>query len=373
MRIKNGWVFQENGTFAIGDIATREKKIAEASHDEQVIDAEHLYVIPGLTDIHLHGCMGYDFCDGTKEALDFITEYQLSRGVTTICPTSMTYKEERLTEIFETIANYHNPKGSEIVGINMEGPFISREKMGAQNPRFIQFPDGDMFVRLQQAAHGMIKFCDIAPELPGAMDFIQRFAQDVHISLAHTNADYETAMNAFHAGACHVTHLYNGMNPFHHRNPGVIGAAADFTDAYVELIGDGIHVSPAALRSTLKMIGEQRLVLISDSLRSCGMEDGQYELGGQTVYKKGKFTTLADGTLAGSSMDLMDIMKTVVLEMNIPLETAITCAAVNSAKAVGIYDTFGSLEKGKYANILLLDSDLNLKYIIKDGVICHRF
>ncbi|MDD6194944.1 MAG: N-acetylglucosamine-6-phosphate deacetylase [Lachnospiraceae bacterium] len=373
MWINNGWVFQENGTFAKRDIATRKDKIADTSDDERVIDAENLYVIPGLTDIHFHGCMGYDFCDGTKEALDTITEYQLSRGITTICPASMTYGEERLTAIFQTVANYDNRKGSEIVGINMEGPFISQEKKGAQNPMFIQSPDVNMFIRLQEAAHGMIKLCDLAPELPGAMDFIQRLAKDVQISLAHTDADYETAMGAFHAGVCHVTHLYNGMNPFHHREPGVVGAASDFTDAYVELIGDGIHVSPASVRSTLKMIGEQRLVLISDSLRSCGMSDGQYELGGQAVFKKGKYTTLADGTLAGSSVDLMDVLKTVVLEMNIPLETAITCAAVNSAKSIGIYDTYGSLEKGKRANILLLDRDLNLKYIIKDGVICHRF
>lgn len=373
MWIKNGWVFQEDGKFIKGNIAVQGNKIAYASDEESVIDAESLYVIPGLTDIHFHGCMGYDFCDGTKEALDAITEYQLSRGVTTICPASMTYGEERITEIFKTVANYDNRKGSEIVGINMEGPFISQEKKGAQNPMFIQSPDVDMFVRFQQAAHGMIKLCDIAPELPGAMDFIHRLAGDVHISLAHTDADYETAMGAFHAGARHVTHLYNGMKPFHHREPGVVGAASDFTDAYVELIGDGIHVSPASVRSTLKMIGEQRLVFISDSLRSCGMSDGQYELGGQAVFKKGKYATLADGTLAGSSVDLMDVLKTVVLEMNIPLETAITCAAVNSTKAIGIYDTFGSLEVGKQANILLLDKDLNLKYIIKDGVICHRF
>lgn len=373
MWIKNGWVFQENRTFIKGDIATQQDKISDTSDDGRIIDAEHLYVIPGLTDIHFHGCMGYDFCDGTKEALDAITKYQLSRGITTICPASMTYDENHLTEIFKTASSYNNTKGSDIVGIHMEGPFISREKKGAQNPDYIQNPDMEMFAHLQSAAGGMIKLCDIAPELPGAMNFICKLSGDVAISLAHTAADYDTAMRAFSAGASHVTHLYNAMPPFLHRSPGVIGAASDAADAYVELIGDGIHVSPATLRATLKMMGEDRVVLISDSLRSAGMPDGEYELSGQRVYKKGNRTTLADGTLAGSSVDLMEVLRSVVQEMQIPLETAVTCAAVNSAKSIGIYDTYGSLEKGKQANVVLLDKDLNIKYIIKDGVITHLF
>lgn len=373
MWIKNGWVFQENRTFIKGDIATQQDKISDTSDDGRIIDAEHLYVIPGLTDIHFHGCMGYDFCDGTKEALDAITKYQLSRGITTICPASMTYDENHLTEIFKTASGYNNTKGSDIVGIHMEGPFISREKKGAQNPDYIQNPDMEMFARLQSAAGGKIKLCDIAPELPGAVNFICKLSGDVAISLAHTAADYDTAMRAFSAGASHVTHLYNAMPPFLHRSPGVIGAASDAADAYVELIGDGIHVSPATLRATLKMMGEDRVVLISDSLRSAGMPDGEYELSGQRVYKKGNRTTLADGTLAGSSVDLMEVLRSVVQEMQIPLETAVTCAAVNSAKSIGIYDTYGSLEKGKQANVVLLDKDLNIKYIIKDGVITHSF
>lgn len=378
MIIKNGNVFGEDFTFSKCDILVNSSNIEAvgndfACNDNQVLDASGLYVIPGLTDIHFHGCMGHDFCDAYEEGLNAIASYELSHGITTICPASMTFDENSLVRVFENAKNYtknyENSKGAEIVGINMEGPFISPEKAGAQNSEYICRPDADMFARLQEAAGGLIKLCDIAPEMDGAMECIKEIAGSVHVSVAHTSSDYETAMKAFELGADHVTHLYNAMPPYHHRKPGVVGAAADCEKVYAEIICDGVHCAPATVRTTLKMMGDDRIVFISDSMEACGMPDGAYELGGQAVSVIGNQATLADGTIAGSVVNLMQCVRIAVKEMNIPLETAIKCAAVNPAKSIGIYDRYGSISVGKAANIVLLDETLDIRYVIKDGVI----
>lgn len=367
--IKNGKLFNADGTFSDGELCIDGDKIVSTAGAEvdEVIDASGMYVIPGLTDIHFHGCVARDFCDGEEESIRAIAEYELSQGVTTICPASMTFDEERLMKIFKAAASFDNRTGARLVGINMEGPFISYEKRGAQNPEFIHEPDADMFMRLQEAAGGLIKLVDIAPEVQGAMECIEKIADKVHVSIAHTTADYETAMAAFEKGADHVTHLYNAMPPYHHRKPGVIGAAADCEKVYPELICDGVHSAPAVVRTTLKFIGDDRLVFISDSMEATGMPDGEYELGGQPVTKKGNLAVLHDGTIAGSATNLMDCVRVAVKQMDIPLGTAVKCAAVNSAKSIGIYDTYGSLDVGKQANIVILDENLEIKYILLDG------
>lgn len=386
MLIKNGLVYCSDDGFIKGSIVTADKLIDELylgealadlqksyKEDGQVIDAEGLYVIPGLTDIHFHGCAGYDFCQGDMEAIEKIAEYQLANGVTTICPASMSFDETKLKKVFSAARAYDNKNGAELVGINMEGPFISLEKKGAQNEDYITCPDVGMFHRLQEAAGGMIKLVDIAPEACGAMEFIGKVANEVHVSIAHTNADYETTMKAFDMGADHVTHLYNAMTPFHSRKPGVIGAASDYENAYIEIIGDGVHCHESVLRATFKMIGNDRLVLISDSMEACGMADGEYELGGQSVIVRENLATLKDGTIAGSVTNLMDCVRVAVNKAGIALEDAIKCAAVNSAKSIGIYDMYGSLNKGKRANIVILDRELSLRYVIKDGELKHCF
>lgn len=367
MIIKNGKLFQEQGAFTDGDLFIEGDKIA-ASAEGEVIDAAGLYVIPGLTDIHFHGCVGYDFCDGTHEAIGRIAQYQLEEGITQICPASMTFPEETLTSIFKAAAAYKNENGADLVGINMEGPYISMAKKGAQNGEFIHKPDADMFLRLQEAAEGLIKLCDIAPEVEGAMDCIEAISDKVTVSLAHTTADYDTAIKAFEAGAKHVTHLYNAMPPYSHRSPGVIGAACDCEKVFVELITDNVHSHPATVRTTFKMFGDDRICLISDSMMACGLDDGDYSLGGQAVTVKGNLATLTElGNIAGSVTNLMNCVRTAVKEMNIPLASAVKCAAVNPAKAIGIYDKYGSITVGKQANVVLLDENLDIKYIIKDG------
>lgn len=369
MIIKNGKIFQEEGAFAEGNLYVEGDRIVKEAEGE-VIDATGLYVIPGLTDVHFHGCVGYDFCDGTPEALKVMAEYQLKNGVTAICPASMTFDEERLVKIFANAASYKSETGSDLVGINMEGPFISMAKKGAQNGAYIHKPDAEMFRRLQKAANGLIKLCDIAPEEDENMECIEKISGDVRVSIAHTTSDYDTAMQAFEKGASHVTHLYNAMPPYTHRAPGVIGAACDTEKVMVEMIIDGVHSHPATVRTTFKMFGDDRIVMISDSMMACGLDDGQYTLGGQDVTVRGNLATLTEGgNIAGSVTNLMNCVRTAVKKMNIPLTSAVKCAAVNPAKAIGTFDQYGSLAVGKKADIVLLDENLDIKYVIKDGKI----
>ena len=228
-----------------------------------------------------------------------------------------------------------------------------------------------MFRRLQKKAEGLIRFCDIAPETDGAMDFIRELKDEVRISLAHTTADYDTAREAFIHGARHVTHLFNAMPPFSHRAPGVIGAAAENPDVIAELICDGIHIHPSAVRAAFRLFGDERICLISDSMMATGLSDGEYTLGGQAVTVRGNLATLADGTIAGSVTNLMDCLRTAVQKMGIPLEDAVRCASLNPAKAIGVDALYGSIEAGKKGDVVLLRKDLSLAGVIKDGV-CIR-
>lgn len=376
MIIKNGSVYTEEGVFRKEDVFIEGDRFVDCIDkvsDRTELDASGCYVIPGLTDIHFHGCMGDDFCDGTREAIDRMALYEAGNGVTNIVPGTMTIAEEILLQVCRVAGEYYMEGRREgrarLQGINMEGPFVSMAKKGAQNGAYIRKADTEMFDRLNQASGGIIKLLAIAPEEEGAMEFIEKKHGEVVISLAHTCADYDIAMEAFGKGASHVTHLYNAMNPFTHRAPGVVGAAAD-SMAEVELICDGVHIHPAAVRTTFKMFGDDRIILISDSMRATGLEDGDYSLGGQAVKVVGNRATLADGTIAGSATNLLDCMRTAVLKMGIPLEKAVKCAAVNPAKSVGIYDDFGSIAPGKKADaVLLRGENLELCRVILDGAI----
>ena len=379
MKIINGSVFLEDGKFDEVDVVCKDGLIADigqdvaSSSDTEIFDASDCYVIPGLCDIHLHGCMSFDACDGTKEALAAMAKYEASVGVTSILPTTMTYPEETLTTIAKAVADYrkydNDTEGfATIHGINMEGPFISPEKKGAQNPKYIQNPDFDMFHRINVASGNSVRLCDIAPETDGAMEFIDKAKDETRISLAHTTADYDTCKEAFRRGAKHLTHLFNAMPAFTHRAPGPIGAAAENENVTPELICDGIHVYPAAVNLMYKVFGADRLIMISDSMRATGLPDGEYELGGQPVIVKGRRATLHDGTIAGSATNLFDCMMTAVKEMNIPLADAILCASRNPAKAIGVYDTVGSITIGKQADFVIINkSDLSIKKVIVRG------
>ncbi len=384
MIIKNIKVYTEDKTFADGKIIIREGVFEEiiigqttASdlelQDTEIVDGKGCYAIPGLIDIHFHGCMGDDFCDGTKEAIARIAEYEASIGVTAMAPATMTLPVEELEQILKVAAEYKKgaTKGADLIGINMEGPFISSAKKGAQDEKNMILCDTEVCQRFLNASDGLVKFVGIAPEeSENSLEFIEKMKDKVNISLAHTNADYDTAKAAFDAGANHAVHLYNAMPAFTHREPGVVGAVSDSRHVTAEIICDGVHIHPSTVRATFKMMGENRMILISDSMRATGMPEGQYTLGGLDVNVVGNRATLvSDGALAGSVTNLMDCMRTVVKKMGIPLETAVACATMNPAKSLGEYDRYGSISKGKKANVVLLDEELDLQMVVKDGEI----
>lgn len=379
MVIKNAYVFTLEEGFVKKDTVIENGYFAD--HDRQpqegetVIDAGDSYLIPGLVDVHFHGCAGYDFSDGTEEALAAIGSYELKSGVTAICPAAMTLSEEMLRGICEHAFAYAsgNQAGardglvSRLCGIHLEGPFISEDKKGAQNPAFITNPDRGTFLRLQEVAHGLIRLITIAPETEGAVDFIEALHDEVHISLGHTTADYDTASRAFDLGADHVTHCFNAMPGFTHRAPGVVGAALDAPHVMPELICDGVHVHPSMVRAAFQMFGAERMILISDSMRATGMADGAYTLGGLDVTVKGNRATLSDGTLAGSVTNLMDCMRTAV-SMGIPLETAVRAATYNPAKSIGVEKLYGQIAPGAYGDCVLLSrEDLSVQQVIIGG------
>ena len=373
MRITGGQVFDLQEGFVRRDVCFDGRLLSNSSADGRTYDASGCYIIPGLTDLHFHGCMGRDFSDADPEGLEIMARYELSRGVTQICPAGMTLLEEQLTRVCQVAADHRdaNKPGAELCGVNLEGPFLSRAKKGAQNGDWLHAPDVAMLRRLMAASRGLVKLVSVAPEEPGAMEFIEAVEGEVTVSLAHTTADYDTAMEAFRLGARQVTHLFNAMPPFSHRAPGVVGAALDTPLCNVELICDGVHIHPAVVRAVFKMFGPKRVILISDTMRAAGMSDGDYTLGGQAVTVKGKLATLADGTIAGSVTDLMNCMRTAV-SFGIPLEDAVWAAAVNPARAIGIFSRMGSLEPGKRANVVVLDQNLELKDVFFRGELVDR-
>ena len=361
----DGIISIENDKFV--DIAYGKMCITDENSDV-VVDGHGCFAIPGLVDIHFHGCVGVDFCNGTTDAIAKMAAYEASQGITSICPATMTFSEEILSSICKAASQFKPDKDqAQLYGINMEGPFISEAKKGAQNPKYIHKPDVAMFRRLQSLADGLIKLVDVAPETEGALAFIEAVKDDVTVSLAHTAADYDIAKAAFDRGAKHVTHLYNAMMPYAHRSPGVIGAACDDEKVMAELICDGVHIHPSAVRTTFKMFGDERIILISDTMGATGIGDVQGELGGLKVTVRGNLATLEDGTIAGSVTNLMQCLRRAVCEMGIPLESAVRCAAENPAKAIGIFDRVGSLEKGKMADIVLLDEQLEIEKVIVRG------
>ena len=366
MIIKGGKVFQEDGSFLEQALYINDHRLvdkAEYQDDEKVIDAEGLLVLPGLVDIHSHGAAGEDFSDGNPEGLKKILQYEKRCGITSYCPTSMTFPKERLRQIFASIKGAQTEEEAKVVGINMEGPFLDPAKKGAHVEEWIAAPDAAFVRELNQDVDGLVRLVTLAPNMDGAEEFIKEMHEEVCISLGHTAADYDCASRAMKLGAHHVTHLYNAMQPFGHRAPGLIGAAMDDPECMVELICDGYHIHPSAIRAAFRLFGPERVILISDSMRATGMENGTYELGGQEVTVKDRKAVLKDGTLAGSATNLYGCMCKAI-EFGIPLEQAIMPATANPARSIGIFDRVGSIRIGKQADLLLVSENLELKRVI---------
>lgn len=371
MIIKNARVFNEDGIFEEKDIFIQNGFIIEPDSEKNldglVIDGSGLLAVPGLVDIHFHGAFGQDFCDANIDGLEYMLESEVSKGVMAVCPATMTLPEEKLNAVIDTALMYRG-SGASLMGINMEGPFISRQKVAAQNPEYVMEADGEMFERLLSRSKGLIKIVDIAPEVGNNMEFIDRFASKVSVSLAHTMADYDTAKAAFKRGAVQLTHMFNAMNDIGHRSPGPVLAAYE-EGAYVELICDGIHNHDAVIRMVFDLFDKDKVVLISDSMRAAGLEDGEYTLGGQKVTVRGNKCFLSDnpGVIAGSNTCLFDCLKYAVKTAGVSLEKALRAATINPARAIGIDNAFGSLAVGHVGNVILMDDSFNIKYLFKNG------
>ncbi len=375
MLLKNATIYNDQFETVKLNVTVEGERIAAVdtrTTGDDVLDLEGYTVLPGLIDMHIHGCAGYDTGDATPEALEAMSRCLVKRGVTSFCPTSMTLSFEQLQTIFRNVAAAKNTvTGAYIQGVNMEGPYIAMSKKGAQNGAYVRNPDADEFKRLYEDCGGIIKVVDIAPETDGAQEFVEQIQAICPVSVAHTAADYDQACAAFEWGVRHVTHLYNAQSGLTHRSPGVVGAVFDKSKQYgirAELICDGFHIQPAALRIAFSQLGEDNSVIISDSMCAAGHVDGEYDLGGQTVYVRDGKALLADGTIAASTSNVYDELKNVI-RFGIPVKQAIKSATINPARAIRVEHETGSITTGKYADLLVVDDDFNIVLVIVRGEI----
>jgi len=372
--IKNAEVFMEN-RFVDTDIRIEEKKIVKieqsivAYEKEEVVDAKGKKLIPALVEIHSHGCVGEDFATSDEAGLKKMLRFYASKGILHVLATTVTEDLELTQKALQTIKTRMDNQTEEeelalIAGIHMEGPFLSHKKRGAHDEQYLLELSKELMDQWRKDAPSCIRMLSVDPDLDKSGEFIKTYAKDMVISLAHTECTYETAKKAIENGADHVTHLFNAMNGLNHREPGIVGAVSDFP-VFAELICDGVHIHPAVIRLIYKVAGD-RIVLISDSMSATGMENGIYQLGGLDVYVKDGKAILKDGTIAGSSVDLYEMMRRAI-SFGIPAEQAVLSATYLPAKSIGLEENIGSIAEGKTADILLIGADWNLEAVYKSG------
>lgn len=373
MFYKNARIFCSDFQFRMGAFEVKDGRfgaILPRKVPADAIDLEGATVIPGLIDVHSHGNSNADFSDGDYEGLKTMAAYYLKCGVTSFAPASMTLPYDVLEAAFATAKRLvqEQPAGcARLMGIQMEGPYFSEKKKGAQNGAYLKNPDFEGFRKLYEGCDGLVRIVDIAPELPGAAEFVEKASKLCTVSVAHTDSDYDHAKEAFSKGATHLTHLFNAMPGVHHRNPGVIPAAVENPRVRAELICDGLHVHPASVRLAFSMFGGERMVLISDSGRCAGLPDGStFELGGQTATLSDGVARLGDGTIACSAINLYQGMVNAIL-FGIPEADAVRAATFNPACALGVQDRVGSISTGHYADFIVCRSDYTGKRVFLGG------
>ena len=374
MFYKNARLFTSDFKFVNGAFEVVDGKfgaILPQNVPEDAIDLQGATVIPGLIEVHSHGNSGYDFSDGNYEGLVKMAEFYLSCGVTSFAPASMTLPYDVLEKAFATAKKIteEKPEGCAVLrGIQMEGPYFSYKKRGAQNPDYLKEPDFEGFKKLYDGCDGLVRIVDIAPELPGAAEFVEKAKELCTVSIAHTDSDYDHAKAAVDAGVTHLTHLYNAMPGIHHRNPGVIPAAVENQNVRAEIICDGMHIHPASVRLAFSMFGGERMIIVSDSGRCAGQPDGTtFDIGGQMAQLSGGVAKLvADGTIACSASNMWACL-TNVISWNIAEEDAVRAATYNPACALGVQDVVGSIETGKQADFIICSEGYASKRIFLAG------
>lgn len=366
MFIINGKYLDKDFNLVQGDIEIENGKIVRTGErlartpEDTAVDAQGYTIVPGFVDVHIHGCANADAGSGNREDIDTMARFLLAHGVTSFCPTTATISCQEVESALLAIKAAHDAPiadGAKVAGINMEGPFFSHERKGAQNDKYILAPDFDLFKKWYDLSEGLVKLIDVATEQPGGEDFVKRAKELCTVSIAHTTADFDQAKAAFDWGVTHVTHLFNAMNGLHHRKPGVVGAALEDQRVRAELICDGEHIHPAVLKIAFQVLGDRALI-VSDSLRANGMAEGvEYDFGGQIVKIVGGKCVLRDGTIAGSVSNLHQEVKNLV-SYGIPFEQAVKSASLIPARAIGLDKEIGSIEPGKAADLVVLDKDL---------------
>ncbi len=366
MIIKNALVYGADFTAEVTDLEIENGIIKSIGKtDIEGEDYSGLTILPGFIDIHIHGTRLADSSSGKTDEIATISKALAEHGITSFCPTTMTLPHSTLVKAFTAVADYMGKEeGAYIHGMNMEGPYISLAKKGAQAAEHVRKPDFEEFALLNSICP--IKLVDVAPEEDGATEFAKKASEICTVSVAHTSATFDQSKNGFANGFTHATHLFNAMTPIQNREPGVPGAVLDTDGITAELICDGFHNHPAVIRMAFRQLGEDRICVISDSMSAADNGDGEYELGGQTVYVRDGKATLANGTIAASTTNIFDEFKN-LLSFGIDFRSALKACTANPAKAIGIYGQTGSVEVGKRADLTVIDSDAQLRHVFIKG------
>lgn len=341
----------------------------------EIIEAQNKFIVPGYIDIHVHGGGGSDVMDGEYEAIKQVATTHSRFGTTAFLPTTMTMTKDKIIKSLKSIheARLKGTGTAEILGIHLEGPYINPEKKGAQKEEDIKKVSVEEFLEFNQASGNLIRLVTIAPEMPGAIDFIRWLHQQgIIVSVGHSNATYKQVQEGIQAGLSHVTHIFNAMRGLHHREPGVVGAALSSPKLIVEMIADGIHLHPMVLKMLTQIKESEKLVLITDAMRATGFKEGTYDLGGQEVIVTQGQAKLKNGTLAGSVLTMDKAVKNLVTKVGISLLNAVQMASYNPAKCLGIDDKKGSLELYKDADIVILNKNLETELTMVAGKVVYR-
>lgn len=373
---KNSWIITEKGlektSLVYDELFTEIGK----EYEELETLPEDYVVVPGFIDQHIHGAGGSDAMDGTLEDLKIIATSLAKEGTTAFLATTMTQSPENIENALKAVKEYialNSDEGSQILGVHLEGPFISKDFAGAQPYEYIATPNVEVFKRYQDASGDNIRLVSLAPEEEGSSELIKYLKENnIVASIGHSNSKYADVEKAVKAGATNLTHTYNAMKPVHHREVGTVGAAYLFNELACECICDGIHVSGPAIRLLHKNKPNDKFVLITDAMRAKHLPDGVSELGGQVVIVKNGEARLENGTLAGSVLRMNVAVKNVMNFLNLPLEEVVKYASINPAKNLGVDNLLGSIKEGKRADFVILDKDLNVVKTVRAGKVIYE-